>query len=85
MIVYIAFILINAINSVDPIDRINPGVLNCSALQLKDNLNDPTNSEMTFWGKKEELFGITGIYWHLQIFHEVWPRNKFYYLRGHDY
>ena len=50
------FILIDAIYSIGSIDRINhinPGVINCSALQLKDNSNDPTNSGITFWGFKE--------------------------------
>ena len=74
-IVSIVFVLIvainyfNSINRIDRIDRIEPGVLNCSALQPKDNSNDPTKSGMNFSGKKGELFGVTGIYWHLQIFH----------------
>ena len=82
LIVLIVFLLIfviysvSRINRIDRIDRINPGVLNCSALQLKDNSNDPTNSGMTFWGKKGDIFEVTGIYWHLQIFHEVYLRNK---------
>ena len=88
LIVSVVFVLIDAIDSVNRIDRIdcidridriyiiNPGVLNCSALQLKDNSNDPTNSGMTFWCKKGELFEVTGIYWNLQIFQDVCLRNK---------
>ena len=78
----IVFVLIvaidsaNCINCIDHINRIDPGVLNCSALQLEDNSNDPTNSGMTFWGKKGGLFEVTGIYWNLQIFHEVCLKSK---------
>ena len=64
-IVSIVFVFIDAIDSVDRIDRINyidPGVLNCSALQLKDNSNNPANSGMTFWGKKGEPFEVTGFF-----------------------
>ena len=84
-IVLIVFVLIDAIDSVDIIDcidridrinRIDPGVLSCSALQLKDNSNGPTNSEMTFRVMMGEIFEVTGIYWHLQIFHEVYLGNK---------
>ena len=75
-IVSIVFILIDAINSVDHInyvdcidhidriDCIDPGILNYSALQLKDNSNDPTNSGMIFWGKRGDfsrLLAFTGI------------------------
>ena len=67
---------VNCIDHIDHIDRIDPGVFKYSALQLKDNSNDPTNSETTFWGKNREPFEVTGIYWHLQIFHEVCLRNK---------
>ena len=64
-IVSIVFVLIDAIGSVNHIDRIDiielidhinridfidPGVLNYSVMQLKDNSNDPTNSGMNFWG-----------------------------------
>ena len=55
--VLIFFVLIDEINSGDRINRINrinhinPSILNFSALQLKDNANDPTKSGMTFWGK----------------------------------
>ena len=72
----IVFVLIYAIDSVNCIDHIDPGILNCSALQLKDNSNDPKNSGMIFWGQKGELFEVTGIYWHLQIFNKVCLRNK---------
>ena len=44
-------LLIDAIDSVNCIDRINiidSLVLNCSALQLKDNPNYPTNYGVTF-------------------------------------
>ena len=50
-IVSIVFVLIDAIDSVHRIyfiDRIDPGVLNCSSLQLKDNSNDPIKSGMEF-------------------------------------
>ena len=50
--------MINEIDYVDRIERINcinPGVLDCSELQLKDNANDPTNSGMTFWVKKGDF------------------------------
>ena len=60
----------------DHINRIDPCVLNCSLLQLNYNLNNPTNSEMNFWGKKGELFQVTGIYWHLQRLCEVCLRKK---------
>ena len=56
-IVLIVFVFIGATDAVDHINcinRANPGVLNCNALQLKDNANDPTNSGMNFWGKKGE-------------------------------
>ena len=85
LIVSIVFVLIVAIDSVNCIDhidniyrinRINSGIFNCSALQLKDNSNDPTKSGMTFWGKKGGIFEVTGIYWHLQIFHEVCLKKK---------
>ena len=75
LIVSIIFVLIDAIDSVNRIDCIDPGVLNYIALQLKDNLNDPTNSGVNFWGKKGLRFEVTGIYWYLQIFHEVCLRN----------
>ena len=77
--VSIVFVFIDAINSVDRIDSnnfIDPGVINFSVLHLKGNSNDPTNSGVTFWGKKGVLFKITGIYWYLKIFHEVCLRNK---------
>ena len=57
-IVSIVLILICAIgfvNRIDSINFINPGVLDCRVLQLKDNANDPTNSGMTFWGKKGDF------------------------------
>ena len=77
---FVRFILlIGAIDSVDHINcinRIDSGGLNCSALQLNDNSNDPTNSGMNFWGKKGEKFDIAGIYLHLKIFHEVCLRKK---------
>ena len=82
LIVSIDFVLIDAIdyvnriNLIDFIDFINPGVLNYSVLQLKDNSNDPTNSGMEFWVKNGEIFKVTGIYWHLQIFHKVCLINK---------
>ena len=82
LILLIVFVLIDAINSVDRIDRINridhidPGVINNSALQLKDNSNYPINYGMTFWGKKGENIKVTGIYWHLKKIHEVCLRNK---------
>ena len=72
----------DCINHIDPINRINlidcvdPGVLNDSALKLKDNSNEPTISGMTFSNKKGEPLKVTGIYWHLQIFHEICLRNK---------
>ena len=78
-IILIIFIFIDAIDSVDSIDsidRIDTGILNCSSLQLKDNKNGPTDSGMNFWGLKGQIFDIAGIYWHLQIFHEVCLRNK---------
>ena len=73
LIVLIVFLLVvtidsvNCINCIDRIkciDRIDPGVLNCSSMQLKDNSDDPTKSEMTFWGKKGEilrLLAFTGV------------------------
>ena len=64
----IVFVFIDAINYIDPIyciNLINPDVLNCIILQLKDNENDLTNSGMTFGDKKGGLFDITGIYWYL--------------------
>ena len=73
------FVLIDAINYFDCFNRINhinPENLNFSALKLKDNENDSTNSGMNIWGKKGKLFKITGIYWHLQRFSEVFLRNK---------
>ena len=63
-IVSIVFVLIDTLSSVDQINCINriySDVLNCSALQLKDNSNDPTNSGMTFGGKKGGFFEVTGI------------------------
>ena len=50
-IVSIVFILADAIDSVDRIDHTNhidPGIINCSALQLNNNANNPTNSGMNF-------------------------------------
>ena len=79
LIISIVFVLIYTITSIDSIyfiDCIDPGLLNYSMIQLEDNSNEPTNSDMTFWGKKGGLFRVTGIYWHLQIFHEVCLRNK---------
>ena len=70
-IVLIVFIFIDAIYSVDRIDRIDcidPGVLNFSALQLKDNSNNPTNSGMTFLGRKGIFFRG---YWHLLAFANI--------------
>ena len=63
-----AIYIINRIDSIHLIDRIDPGFLNYSALKLKDNSNEPTISVMSFWVKKGEIFRVTGIYWHLQIF-----------------
>ena len=68
--------VIDSVNRINPINPIDPGVLNFSELQLKDNANDPTNSRMTFWGKRGGNFEIAGIYWHLQIFCEVYLINK---------
>ena len=76
LIVSIVFLLIDAIDSVNNINRIDPGVLNCSAMQLKDISNEPTDFRITFWGKNGEIFEVTGIYWHLQIFNKVCLRNK---------
>ena len=65
-IILIVFVLIvaidsaNCINRIDNINRIDPGVLNCSALQLEDNSNDPTKSGVNFWGKKREVFEVPG-------------------------
>ena len=59
------------IDSINRNNLIDPGIINFSAQQLKDNSNYPTDSGMTFWGKKGELFEVTGIYWNFQIFHEV--------------
>ena len=59
LIVFILFVVIDFVNRIDRtdcIDRIDSRVLNCSALQLKDNPNDPTKSGMTSWGKKGKLF-----------------------------
>ena len=56
------FVLIDAIYYVDNINGIDPGVLNYSVLQLKDDTNDPTNSGMNFCVKKGEIFKIAGIY-----------------------
>ena len=67
-IVFVFIVAIDSINFIDRIDRTNhidPGVLNCSALQLKDNSNYPKISGMIFWVKKGGFFGVTGIYWHL--------------------
>ena len=75
-IISIVYVLIVTISYVNLIDCINPGVINCSALQLKDNSNVPTNSRMTLWGKKGEIFEVTSIYWNLQIFYKVCLRNK---------
>ena len=64
-IVSTVFVLLDEIDYVDCINRINftyPGILNCNALQLKDDANDSTNSGINLWGKKGELFNITGIY-----------------------
>ena len=69
----VVFVLIVVIGCGDRINRIYLGVLNCIALQMKDNSNDTEKSGMKFWGKKEELFEITGIYWNLKIFHEEIP------------
>ena len=66
-IVSIVFVLIDAINSVNHFGRINcidRGVLRCSALQLKNNSNDSTNSGMTFGvlkGGFSILLACTGI------------------------
>ena len=68
--VLIFFVLIDEINSGDRINRINrinhinPSILNFSALQLKNNANEPTNSGMTFGAKKGNFSGLltfTGI------------------------
>ena len=67
---------IHYVYRIDCIDRIYPGVLDFSELQLKYNLNEPTNSGTTFWGKEGERFEVTGIYRNFQIFHEVCLRNK---------
>ena len=78
-IVFIVFVLIDSIdyvNCINSINRINPGVLNFSVMQLKDNSNEPTDSGMTFWSRKGEIFEVTSIYWHLQISHEVCLRSK---------
>ena len=92
-IVLIVFVLIDAIDSVNLIDsinridcinRIDPGILNCNVLELKNNSNDTTNSKKTFWAKKGRMFEVTGIYWHLERFHEVCLRNKQNYLRGNN-
>ena len=69
---------INSINSIDcinSIDSMDHVVLSYNALQTKDISNHLTNSGTTFWGKKEEPFYVTGIYWHLQIFYEFYLRN----------
>ena len=42
------FVLIDAIDFVNSINRIDPVILNCSALQLKSNTNNPKTSEITF-------------------------------------
>ena len=63
-------------NHINGINFINHGVLNCTVMQLKDNSNNPTNSGMTFWGKKWELLEVTGSYCHLRIFHKVCSRNN---------
>ena len=60
-IVSIVLLLINAIHYVDriyPINHIDPGILNCSMVQLKDNKNYPTKSRMNFWGKKENILRL---------------------------
>ena len=55
LIILVVFVFIDAIDYVDCIIHINfidPGILNCSEIQLKDNSNVPTNSGMAFWGEK---------------------------------
>ena len=80
LILSIFFVLIDAINYVDRINHINridTSILNSSALQLKDNSNDPTNSGMTFWGKKgkfSRLLAFTSI-WKYFV-RSVWEINK---------
>ena len=79
-IVSIVFILIDAIDSMDHIDRINcidPSILNFSALQLKNNANEPTNSGMTFGAKKGNFSGLltfTGIC--KDFTRSVWETDK---------
>ena len=71
-IISIVFVLIDeigSVNCINHIDRIDPGVLNYSALQLNDNSNDLTNSGINFWGKTRKFYEVTGIYWYFQIFH----------------
>ena len=54
-IILIVFVLFDAIDYVDCINGINhidPGALNCRALQLKENSKKPTKYGMNFWGKK---------------------------------
>ena len=46
---------INSVNLIDRINHINPGVLNCISLQMKDISNDPKNYGITFWDKKGDL------------------------------
>ena len=53
------------IDAIESIGCIDTGVFDFSAIQLKDNYNDPTKYGITFWGKKGEIFEVTGIYWHL--------------------
>ena len=50
----IVLVFIDAIGydyCIDCINFIDPGVINCRALQLKDNTNEPKNSWITIWGK----------------------------------
>ena len=47
------FVLIDTIDFVNSIFCIDSVILNCSALQLKSNANNPKTSEITFWGNKE--------------------------------
>ena len=68
LILLIVYIFINCIHRV---------VLNFSALQLKANSSDPTNSGMTFWTKKGKfwrLLAFTGIY--KDFTRSVWEINE---------
>ena len=62
IILFIISIVFVLINTIDSVNRMDPVVLNCSVLQLKDNSINPTNSGMIFWGKTGEPFKITDIY-----------------------